>query len=65
MKNFNYTIGNRIRDLLLVAQYLKQLRHRVLPFINVYMVLFLFNNVIYVFFIVMTVFLLYVYVWLP
>jgi len=34
-------------------------------FINVYMVLFLFNNVIYVFFCYDYVFSLYVYVWLP
>jgi len=31
MKNSNDTIGNRTRDLRLVAQFLNQLRHRVLP----------------------------------
>jgi len=34
-------------------------------FINVYMVLFMFNNLIYVFFCHDYMFLLYVYVWLP
>jgi hypothetical protein len=34
-------------------------------FINIYMVLFLSNNVIYVFYFYDYVFLLYVYVWLP
>ena len=34
-------------------------------FINVYMVLFLFKNVIYVFILYDYVFSLYVYVWLP
>jgi hypothetical protein len=34
-------------------------------FVNVYMVLFLFNNVIYVFLLYDYVFSMYVYVWLP
>ena len=41
VKNLNDPIGNRTRDLLLVAQCLNQLRHRVLTFIVIKVTKFL------------------------